>query len=92
MTHTVSHEDLYQMLVSHVRYAMGRRSYITSSAVEAVKRYWPHLKTGERDVILRDVKEELSRYERMKALLGDKCDHDGWVALVGWMQEQKEAK
>lgn len=92
MTPTVDHHDLYQMLVSHVRYAMGRRSYITASAIATVKRYWPHLKAGERDVILRDVREELSRYERMKALLGDKCDHDGWVALVEWMQENKDTK
>jgi len=92
MTHTVSHEDLYQMLVSHVRYAMGRRSYITACAVEAVKRYWQHLEAGERGVILRDVREELSRHERLKALLGDKCGHDGWVALVEWMQEHKETK
>jgi hypothetical protein len=85
----VAHADLYSMLVGQVRYSLGRSSYIVGDACSQVRRYWRHLREGERAVIGRDVVEELARYERMGRTCGDACDQSEWERLVAWMAENK---
>ncbi len=85
----VAHADLYSMLVGQVRYSLGRRSYVVGDACSQVRRYWRHLREGERTVIERDVVEELARYERMGRTCGDACDQAEWERLVAWMVENK---
>jgi hypothetical protein len=86
---TVPHEDLYSMIVGQVRYSLGRRSYVVGDACSQVRRYWRHLREGERAVVERDVVEELARYERMGRTCGDACDQAEWERLVAWMAENK---
>lgn len=88
---TVPHEDLYSLLVGQVRYSLGRQSYVVGVACDQVRRYWRHLREGEREVIRRDVVEELARYERMGATCGMQMDHAEWMRLVGWMSENMAA-
>jgi hypothetical protein len=83
----VGHADLYSMLVGQVRYSLGRSSYVVGTACDQVRRYWRHLREGERQVIQRDVVEELARYERMGHTCGMAMDHAEWMRLVGWMGE-----
>jgi len=54
-----------------------------------VRRYWRHLREGERAVIERDVVEELSRYERMQRTCGEQIDQREWERLVAWITENK---
>lgn len=88
---TVPREDLYSLLVGQVRYSLGRQSYVVGVACDQVRRYWRHLREGEREVIRRDVVEELARYERMGATCGMQMDHAEWMRLVGWMGENMAA-
>ena len=88
---TVPHEDLYSMLVGQVRYSLGRQSYVVGVACDQVRRHWRHLREGERQVIQRDVVEELARYERMGATCGMAMDHAEWMRLVGWIGENMAA-
>jgi len=46
-----------QMLVSAVRYALGRQTYIVKWTVDEVVRAWPQLTTALRGLIIRDVIE-----------------------------------
>jgi len=85
----VAHADLYSMLVGQVRYSLGRSSYIVGDACCQVRRYWRHLREGERAVIERDVVEELSRYERMQRTCGEQIDQREWERLVAWITENK---
>jgi hypothetical protein len=85
----VAHADLYSMLVGQVRYSLGRSSYIVGDACSQVRRYWRHLREGERAVVERDVVEELDRYERMGRTCGDSCDQREWERLVVWIAENK---
>jgi hypothetical protein len=85
----VAHADLYSMLVGQVRYSLGRSSYIVGDACSQVRRYWRHLREGERAVVERDVVEELARYERIGQTCGDACDQAEWERLVAWMAENK---
>ncbi len=85
----VTHADLYSLLVGQVRYSLGRRSYVVGDACSQVRRYWRHLREGERSVIERDVVDELSRYECIGRTCGDPCDQAEWERLVAWMAENK---
>lgn len=44
-----------QMLISAVRYALGRQTYIVHWTVSEVLRVWPDLDTHTREIIHRDV-------------------------------------
>lgn len=51
-----------QMLVSAVRYALGRQTYIVGWTVEEVVRAWPQLTTALRGLIIRDVTDAAERF------------------------------
>lgn len=87
----ITHDDLFLLLVGQVRYSLGRSSYIVGVACEQVRRYWRHLDAGEREIVQRDVVEELARYERMGRSCGMDMDHAEWMRLVGWMGENMAA-
>lgn len=50
-----------QMLVSAVRYALGRQTYIVGWTVNEVVDAWPDLSQGARELIIRDVIEAAPR-------------------------------
>ena len=50
-----------QMLVSAVRYALGRQTYIVGWTVNEVVDAWPDLSQGARALIIRDVIEAAPR-------------------------------
>ena len=79
--------DLYSLLLSQVRYSMGRMTYIVGECCRRVREYWKDLEPAHRSMILRDVTEELDCYERAGKLCGMDFDHREWVALREWMRE-----
>jgi len=66
-----------QMLVSAVRYALGRATYIVGATVDEVLRVWPKLSENARHVIRRDVTEALS-----EGRTGMECDELRWHELI----------
>lgn len=50
-----------QMLVSAVRYAIGRATYIVAMTVDEVLRVWPELSPGVQVLIRSEVNNELHR-------------------------------
>jgi TctA family transporter len=79
---TVPQEHLFVLLVSALRYAMGRRSYITGQTADIVRGYFPCLSSAQRDVVARDIARELDVAVRLGKTVGDTCDHVVWVALL----------
>lgn len=77
---------LYLLLVSAQRYAFGRMTYIVGSTCETVRQFWPWMTTGNREVLLRDVEEELARCAKNGTRLGMAMDHAEWTALETWMR------
>lgn len=70
-----------QMLVSAVRYALGRRTYIVGWTVDEVIRVWPELSNKVRAVIARDLHQFLS----CQVVLGESIatgDNSDWCRLV----------
>ena len=76
--------DLSFLLVSALRYAMGRASTAPSSTDGLIRKCWPEIPEGQRDVIIRDLSEELARAEDKWTTLGHQCDHDMWSRLLAW--------
>lgn len=71
-----------QMLVSAVRYALGRSTYIVSDTTSTVRRAWPDLSHGARGVIVRDITEAIDGANAAGRTVGMGIDHREWVSLV----------
>lgn len=78
---TVSIENLFVFLVQSLRYAMGRRSYATSETPDLIRKYWKFLDINRKQIILRDLREELEKAESWNGHLGDEMDHRNWKSL-----------
>lgn len=65
-----------EMMVSAVRYALGRRTYIVRDTVNYIKHVLPHLQRNDINVIYTDIIEAESENR-----LGDECDIHDWLSL-----------
>ena len=65
------------MLISALRYALGRRTYIVSTTAEYIAREIPKLSERCKNVMIQDIEEQ----ERFG--YGDACDKDDWMWLLG---------
>ena len=63
-------DDLQHMLISAVRYAMGRRTYIVSWTISYILPLIPDMDTKVLAIMKRDYEEAPS--------LGDACDAQDW--------------
>jgi len=75
-----------QMLVSAVRYALGRATYIVASTVREVVRCWPHLSENARTVIEYDVQEAFDNQRT-----GMDCDATEWQRILDLARPAEDA-
>ena len=71
-----------QMLISAVRYALGRRSYIVSDTCNFVASIKEKLSTKCACIIIRDIEEAFEMYHRSGLLCGMECDERDWYRLL----------
>lgn len=71
-----------QMLISAVRYALGRATYIVGTTTDEVTRVWGELSNNTRAVIRRDVCEALDRGQ-----VGMEMDNSRWRHLISFMDD-----
>lgn len=77
---------LRDMIISALRYALGRRTYITAETSEFIVENKAIIDSRMKQVMLRDLKEYLER--RNKGFISDdKCDNEVWVNLYNWLNE-----
>jgi hypothetical protein len=69
------------MLLSAVRYALGRQTYIVNWTCEFIANNKHLLRDSDRQVIIRDIKEQ-ERYG-----YGDRCDKEDWMKLLKILEE-----
>lgn len=75
------------MVMAAFRYCLGRRTYIVGACVDFLKANWQHLDHRTREVIERDLREEVLRDDEARERqddyrpLGDACDRDRWLHL-----------
>ena len=69
-----------QMLISAVRYALGRRTYIVDVTTSYVGHLLPKLSDWTLGIMLRDLEDEYAMAARVTSysVLGDPCDVADW--------------
>ena len=76
--------DFQDIVICALRYALGRRTYITNSTTDFIKEYPEIIDERVCIVMLRD----LNRYmqDRNAGLIkDDNCDYDNWLDLQNWL-------
>lgn len=84
----ITREDLSQMLLHEVRYALGRLTWVPDDAARRVRGHWRRVLPSARDTILRDVREHLERAERSGPRVDTRIDAETWRPLLAWMEGQ----
>lgn len=59
-------QDFELMMISALRYAIGRYTYMPSVTIEYIRYLIPQLSTNTLFVMKRDIDEEIARYQRME--------------------------
>lgn len=88
----ISNADLWTMLLSTIRYSMGRMTYMPSLCRGMLKRYGRNLKYEQLRQIQKEIMEELRQAIAANRTLGDKCDDDEWRAAVQDIEKLLENK
>lgn len=78
----IDSETMWIFLLSSLRYAMGRRSYITSLTAELVAKHFDMLTPAQREQVIQEIMTELDRRTAIGQTLGDACDHEMWWKTV----------
>lgn len=76
-----------------MRYAIGRRTYMTGLVADYIKKNWLYVNAKDRAFLLRDLTEEIVHGEANPAMrwLGDDCDVASWMELQKFMKENMNA-
>lgn len=74
-------DDLSAMLVSAVRYALGRQTYIVQWTCEIITKNLDLLTYKDKQVMIRDIENPLD--------YGDDCDKECWLKLLKTLKEEK---
>jgi len=75
---TPTKNDMWLMLLSTVREAMGRRTYMSELAGELVIKYQDWLTSRELDQIAKEIEENIERHVVDGKRLGQEVDHEAW--------------
>ena len=71
-----------QMLISAVRYALGRMSYIVGDTCKFVESLKDKLSRNCIAIIVRDIEEEIVRCHNVGTTCGMECDEKEWLCLL----------
>ena len=75
--------DHEQIMVSALRYALGRRTYIVGDTCRYIRKYIDGMTQHCKNVMIDDIK-------RQKPFgYGDGCDEDDWMSLLEELEEEK---
>ena len=79
------------MIISALRYALGRRTYITAETSEFIIENKAIIDSRMKQVMLADLGQYLER--RNKGFItDDKCDYEVWVNLYNWLSKLEVEK
>lgn len=67
--------DYEHILISALRYALGRRTYIVEQTVNYIIKEIPRLSDSCKKVMIHDIEHPLGGY-------GDPCDKEDWMRLL----------
>lgn len=73
--------------ISAMRYALGRRSYIVGMTTEWIRWNWSAFGQEAKEIMKRDLKEEIERTDRIPGNLGMDFDEREWRNLYTFMEQ-----
>lgn len=76
------------IVISAVRYGLGRMSYIVGEICGYVAGKRKELSIYCLNIIIRDIKEELDRFHLVGEFLGMECDEKEWTRLMELLKEE----
>ena len=76
------------MMVSAVRYALGRATYIVGVTCEEVREVWQFMNPNTRNVIERDLREYLRLLPEPRSALVA-MDDEQWRRLMEWIEANR---
>jgi hypothetical protein len=79
------------MLISALRYAIGRYTYMPSVTIEYIRYLIPQLSPKTLYIMKRDIDEEIERYQRMERELYMDKEWKKLADEIGDMYEKKKA-
>lgn len=80
------------ILISAVRYALGRATYIVYVTCVQVRDAWPALSDRTRNVIRRDIAEQITTAESAGRTVGMSIDDAEWRDLIAWIDAAPAAR
>jgi hypothetical protein len=82
--------DAETMALCAIRYTMGRRSYIVADG-QRWAREWGAKSAWVRDVLIRDLRDDLRRCDMGVECLGEPHDERGWRAALAELEKLQAA-
>jgi hypothetical protein len=79
------------MMISALRYAIGRYTYMPSVTIEYIRYLIPQLSAKTLFIMKRDIDEEIERYQRMERELYMAKEWQKLAEEIGDMYEKKKA-
>jgi hypothetical protein len=79
------------MMISALRYAIGRYTYMPSVTIEYIRYLIPQLSAKTLFIMKRDIGEEIERYQRMERELYMNKEWKKLADEIGDMYEKKKA-
>ena len=74
-------EEMKHIMIMALRYALGRRTYVTSEVCDFIKQNIKHVNNRVRDVMIRDIKEYKNKREQ-GFVKDDTCDEHNFTDLL----------
>ena len=84
-------QDFELMMISALRYAIGRYTYMPSVTIEYIRYLIPQLSAKTLFVMQRDITEEIERYQRMERELYMAKEWQKLAEEIGVEYEKKKA-
>lgn len=77
--------DLKDIVISSLRYALGRRTYITDLTANYIMEHPELIDNRVKKIMLEDIDKYLDSREIYYK--DDECDYQNWLKLKKWLEE-----
>ena len=73
-------KDFQDIVICALRYALGRRTYVTDETADFIKAYPEMIDERVKSVMLRDLNDYFT-FRRFGGYTDDDCDYKTWLSL-----------
>lgn len=78
--------DLKDIVICSLRYALGRKTYITSLVADYIMEHKELIDNRVKMIMLKDLEDYFEN--RNDYYKDDECDYQSWLKLKKWLEER----